>query len=601
MYKVPINIREQLNSVPQSPGVYAMKDALGKIIYVGKAKKLKNRLSSYFRGVDTHPVKTKALVVNTKEFEYILTNSEEEALFLEANLIKTHQPKFNVLLKDDKSYPYVLLTQEEYPRLFKVRRLDPRGTCFGPFTGDFDVNKVLEALHSVYPIRKCHLPLNRITKPCLYYHMDMCLAPCAFRDVKEDYDIAVESIRDFFKDNRQPLIDILEKKRDEAAERLDFEGAIIIREQVEAAKRLSFHQQLSQLRADDVDYISFSEKEERVCITLFVRRDGKIIDRENHIFDNLLEKDRSETLQEFILQYYQEAAFIPGEIVVEALSEVALLKDYLKKVSGHGVEITIPKRGEKKKMLELVKRNSSEFLYKFSEKIDRDKDEKDEVDLILSTIFSKEIHRLEAYDISHLSGTFTVGSMVVYENGKKKPSDYRRFRIGHEEGVNDVASMQEMLRRRLKRLHEEGFGKVPDLILIDGGIQQVRAVQSVLEEMELDIQISGMVKDDRHRTHGLFVDEQTLPLDKTTAIYRFIYKIQEEVHRYALSYHHKLRGKGLEASVLTEIPGVGEKRKKALLTHFQSLEKIKKAELEELREVSGIDTKTAEEIYAFFR
>lgn len=601
MYKVPLRIREQLNSVPQSPGVYTMKDSLGKIIYVGKAKRLKNRLSSYFRGVDSHPVKTKALVVNTKEFEYILTNSEEEALFLEANLIKAHQPKFNVLLKDDKSYPYVLLTQEEYPRLFKVRRLDPRGTCFGPFTGDFDVNKVLEALHSLYPIRKCHLPLNKITKPCLYYHMDMCLAPCAFRDVKKDYDLAVEAIREFFKDNRQGLIDILEKKRDEAAQRLDFEGAIVIREQIEAAKRLSFHQQLSQLRGDDVDYISFSEKEERVCITLFVRRHGKIIDRENHIFDNLLEKDRGETLQEFILQYYQEAAFIPGEIVVETLSEIPLLKKYLKKVSGHRVEITIPQRGEKKKMLELVKRNSKEFLYKFSEKINRDQEEKEEVDLILSTIFSKEIHRLEAYDISHLSGTFTVGSMVVFEKGKKKPSDYRRFRIRHEEGPSDVASMEEMLRRRLKRLHEEGFGKVPDLLLIDGGIQQVRAVQKVLLEMDLDLQICGMVKDDRHRTQALFVDEETLPLDKSTAIYRFIYKIQEEVHRYALSYHHKLRGKGLEASVLTEISGVGDKRKKALLTHFQSLEKIKKAELEELREVPGIDRKTAEEIYAFFR
>lgn len=601
MFKVPDNINKQLERVPQSPGVYLMKDGLGKIIYVGKAKKLKNRLSSYFRAVESHPVKTKALVINTREFEYILTNSEEEALLLEANLIKAHQPKFNVLLKDDKSYPYVLLTEEKFPRLFKVRGLDKRGTCFGPFTSDFDVNKVLEALHSVYPIRKCHLPLDRITRPCLYYHMGMCLAPCAFPELKEDYDRAVELIRDFFKDKRQPLIERLETKRDEAAARLDFEGAIIIRDQIEAVKRLSLHQQLSQLRADDMDYISFSEKEDRICITIFMRRDGKLIDRENHVFDNLLEKDRGETLQEFIIQYYQEATFIPGELVVEEIAEKELVSNYLREVSGHRVEITRPIKGQKKEMLELVRRNSWEYLHKFSEKIDKEQLEKEELDLILYTIFSKEIRRVEAYDISHLSGTFTVGSMVVYEDGKKKPSDYRRFRIINDKGNSDVDSMEEMLTRRLKRIHEEGFGKKPDLLLIDGGIHQVRAVEKVLKELELDLEVCGMVKDDKHRTQGLYVDGQNIPLDKSSALYRFIYKIQEEVHRFAISYHHKLRGRGLEASVLTEIPGIGEKRKKELLKHFKSLEKIKKASIEELAQADGISERLAEDIYKFFR
>lgn len=601
MFKVPDNINKQLERVPQSPGVYLMKDGLGKIIYVGKAKKLKNRLSSYFRAVESHPVKTKALVINTREFEYILTNSEEEALLLEANLIKAHQPKFNVLLKDDKSYPYVLLTEEKFPRLFKVRGLDKRGTCFGPFTSDFDVNKVLEALHSVYPIRKCHLPLDRITRPCLYYHMGMCLAPCAFPELKEDYDRAVELIRDFFKDKRQPLIERLETKRDEAAARLDFEGAIIIRDQIEAVKRLSLHQQLSQLRADDMDYISFSEKEDRICITIFMRRDGKLIDRENHVFDNLLEKDRGETLQEFIIQYYQEATFIPGELVVEEIAAKELVSNYLREVSGHRVEITRPIKGQKKEMLELVRRNSWEYLHKFSEKIDKEQLEKEELDLILYTIFSKEIRRVEAYDISHLSGTFTVGSMVVYEDGKKKPSDYRRFRIINDKGNSDVDSMEEMLTRRLKRIHEEGFGKKPDLLLIDGGIHQVRAVEKVLKELELDLEVCGMVKDDKHRTQGLYVDGQNIPLDKSSALYRFIYKIQEEVHRFAISYHHKLRGRGLEASVLTEIPGIGEKRKKELLKHFKSLEKIKKASIEELAQADGISERLAEDIYKFFR
>lgn len=601
MYKVPEQIREQLRTVPLSPGVYYMKDAQGKIIYVGKAKKLKNRLSSYFTGVESHPVKTKNLVVNTKEFEYILTTSEEEALLLEANFIKAHQPKFNVLLKDDKSYPYVLLTKEDFPRLLKIRQLEKRGHCFGPFTGDFDVNQVLDAMHLLYPIRKCHRPMDKVTKPCLYYHMGQCLAPCAFKEVKQAYEKEVEHILSFFQGHKEEFFHALEEKREEAASRLDFEGAIVLREQLEAAKRLSLHQQLTQMGDEDIDYLAYAEKENRLCITLFVRRAGKLQDRENHIFDNLLEEDRGETLQEFILQYYQEASFIPRELVVEALEEPDLVRAYLKKVSGHAVEVSLPRRGEKKKMLELVKRNAQEYLGKFSAKIDRERDEKEEINLALSTLVYQPVQRLEAYDISHLSGSFSVGSMVVYEGGRKKPSDYRRFRLRHVKGPDDVASMKEMLERRLQRLSEEGFGKKPDLILLDGGVAQVNAVGKILQDLGVSIPLMGMVKDDKHRTQALYLHGEKIPLDQRSALYRFIYQIQEEVHRFALSYHHKLRGKSMEYSILEEIPGVGTKRKQELLKHFQSLDKIKKASMEELLEVPGMTKTVAENIMVFFR
>ena len=601
MFKVPAQIREQLRTVPASPGVYYMKDAQGKIIYVGKAKKLKNRLSSYFTGVESHPVKTKNLVVNTKEFEYILTTSEEEALLLEANFIKAHQPKFNVLLKDDKSYPYVLLTKEDFPRLLKVRQLEKRGYCFGPYTGDFDVNHVLDAMHSIHPIRKCHRPMDKVTKPCLYYHMKQCLAPCAFKDVKEAYEKEVNQILTFFRGDKDAFFAQLEERMGEAANRLDFETAITYREQLEAAKRLSLHQQLTQKGDEDIDYLAYAEKENRLCITLFVRRGGKLLDRENHIFDNLLEEDRGETLQEFILQYYQEANFIPRELVVERIHEPDLVKKYLRGLAGHVVEVTIPQRGEKKKTLELVKRNAQEYLNKFSSKIDREQEEKEEIDLALSTLLYSPVHRLEAYDISHLSGTFSVGSMVVYEEGKKKPSDYRRFRLRHVKGPDDVGSMKEMLERRLKRISEEGFGKKPDLLLIDGGVAQVNAVIKTLEELHLSIPVMGMIKDDKHRTQALYLQGEKIPLDKRSALYRFIYQIQEEVHRFALNYHHKLRGKSIEYSILEEIPGVGSKRKQELLKHFQSIDRIKQASLEELCEVPGMNRLVAENIYRFFR
>lgn len=601
MYQVKDSILEQLKTTPQEPGVYMMKDAYGKIIYVGKAKRLKNRLSSYFHGVDKHPNKTKKLVVNTAEFEYIIVNSETEALLLEANLIKVNQPKFNILLKDDKSYPIIKITDEDYPRLIRVRKVEGKGRYFGPFTSGYDVNLVIEGLKNVYPVRRCDVPLQSIKRPCLYYHMGLCSGPCRGIDMKEEYQTYVDGIIEFFQGNRQPTIDALEKKREEAARNLNFEQAIQFRDQIQAVRNLTYYQKVTDVRLDNRDYIALARVEERVCITVFIRRDGKIIERENHVFDNFIEKSSGEILEEFLIQYYQEATFIPGEIVLESLPNRAMLETYFQQLASHKVRLTEPTRGEKRDTLVLVRKNAQEYLDKFYEKINQEMRRNEEIGIILSSILSRDdIRRIEAYDISNIFGYMSVASMIVFEDYKKKPSDYRKFRIKHVKGADDYHSMMEVLTRRLKRLQEEGFGKKPDLILVDGGKHQVGAAETVLMELGLEIPVIGLVKDDRHRTDSLFFEGQTIKLDRNTSIYRFFYQIQEEVHRFALSYHQKLRGKSLAFSILDEVPFIGPARKKKLLEHFGTIDGIMKASLEELQQAPGIDKRSAQAVYDHF-
>ena len=601
MYQVKETILEQLKKVPQEPGVYLMKDGFGKIIYVGKAKRLRNRLSSYFHGVEKHPNKTKTLVVNTAEFDYILVNSETEALLLEANLIKQNQPKFNILLKDDKSYPIIKITDEEYPRLIRVRKVEGKGRYFGPFTSGYDVNLVIEALKNIYPIRRCDVPLHTMKRPCLYYYMGKCLGPCTGIPMHEEYNAHIDKMIEFFQGDRQPVIDELSRRRDEAAERLNFELAIQYRDQLEAVKNLTYYQKVTDVRLDNRDYVGLARLDEDICITVFIRRDGKIIERENHVFDNLIEKTDGELIEEFLMQYYQEANFIPSEIVIPGIPDQALLEDYFHQLAGHKVRLTEPKRGEKRDTLILVRKNALEYLEKFSDRIRQEQKRNEEIGIILSSIVSlDDIQRIEAYDISNIFGYLSVASMVVFEDYQKKPSDYRKFRIKHVKGPDDYHSMKEVLTRRLRRLQEEGFGKRPDLILVDGGKNQVGAANAVLQELGLSIPVIGMVKDERHRTDGLFYEDSFIKLERNTNIYRFFYQIQEEVHRFALSYHQKLRGKSLAYSVLDDIPFIGPVRKKNLLTHFGTIDGIMKASLDELLEVEGIDRRSAEAVYNHF-
>lgn len=601
MYQVKPSILEQLKTVPQEPGIYLMKDQFGRVIYVGKAKRLKNRLSSYFHSVDKHPNKTKNLVVNTQEFEYIIVSSEEEALLIEANFIKKHRPKFNVLLKDDKTYPYIKVTKETFPRLLKVRKVDDDSKYFGPYTSTFSVNQVIEALHQEHPIRRCDVDLRSIKKECLYYHMNHCLGPCIKPSVKEAYDKEVEGILTFLKGNQEDLIKSLDAKREEAARNLNFELAITYRDQIQAVGDLKIYQKVSDTKGDNEDIIGHAYITGKFCITVFLRRDGKIVDRENHVFENLIEKEAGQIVEEFLLQYYDEASFIPPSILVMDLEQKDLISDHLSRVRGGKVKLITPKRGEKLSMLELADRNALEYLAKFSKRIDEKQKELEEIKIILSSITSIDpIHRLEAYDISNIFGYLSVGSMVVYEDFKKKPTDYRKFRIKHVKGANDYHSMKEVLTRRLKRLSEEGFGKRPDIILVDGGKHQVGAALEVLEELSIEIPVMGMVKDDKHRTRGLYFEGEEIALEQGTSLHRFFYGVQEEVHRFAISYHRKLRGKSMAYSILDEIDGIGEKRKQALLTHYGNIDGIMKASVESLEAIEGMNKRAAEAVYDYF-
>lgn len=601
MYQVRESILEQLKSVPQEPGIYLMKDQYGKVIYVGKAKRLKNRLSSYFHSVDKHPNKTKNLVVNTAEFEYIIVSSEAEALLIEANFIKKHRPKFNVLLKDDKTYPFIKVTREDFPRLLKTRKVDDESLYFGPYTSAYSVNLVLEALHQEHPIRRCDVDLKSIKKECLYYHMNQCLGPCIKPSVKEEYQNHVGEILSFLKGDQRELKRSLEEKRDQASKQLNFELAITYRDQLNAIEDLKIYQKVSDAKGDDQDIIGHAYVTGRICITVFLRRDGKIVDRENHVFDNLIEKEASLIMEEFLLQYYDEASFIPPSVIVMELEKKNLITDHLTKVRGGKVNLLTPKRGEKLEMLELADKNALEYLAKFSRRIDEKKKELEEIKIILSSITSIDpIYRMEAYDISNIFGYLSVGSMVVYEDFQKKPSDYRKFKIKHVKGANDYHSMKEVLGRRLRRLSEEGFGKKPDLILVDGGKHQVGAALEIFNELGLSIPVMGMVKDDKHRTRGLFFEGQEIALEQGTSLHRFFYGVQEEVHRFAISYHRKLRGKSMAYSVLDEIEGIGDKRKQALLTHFGNIDGIMKASVESLMAIDGMNRRAAEAVYAYF-
>ncbi len=600
--EVKESILEQLKEVPQSPGVYLMRGIGGRILYVGKAKRLKNRLSSYFHSVDTHPVKTKMLVVNTQDFEYILTHSETEALLLEANLIKRHMPKFNILLKDDKSYPFIKLTKEAYPRILKTRDTKGPGLYFGPFTSDYDVNLTLEALRLLYPLRRCEVTLTTVKRPCLYYSMGLCLGPCAGNDPKEEYEKHVEKIRKFFSGDKREVVEELERRRDEAAANLQFEKAMEFRDFALAAERLSLYQKITHVSTGNEDILGLSKVEEKICVTLFVRRDGKIIDRENHVFTPL-EDDAAANLESFILQYYAEAHTLPAEILVShEPASVKGLEEILSEKAGRKVRIRVPRRGEKKQMVEMAILNATEYLEKFRKTILSEEEKQREIELILSSIISRDkVERLEIYDISNMSGFLSVGSMVVYERGRKKTSDYRKFRIKHVKGPDDVHSMEEVLTRRLARLQESSFGKRPDLILVDGGVGQVGAAKTALEKLGEDIPVMGLVKDAYHRTSHFYFEGREIPLDRDTAIYRFFYGIQEEVHRFALAYHQKLRGKSLAFTLLDEVPLIGEKRKVALMKHFGTLEKLSQASVEELLEVAEMDRPSAQNLYMHFR
>ena len=594
------DIEGHLKKLPASPGVYLMKDRDNNIIYVGKAVSLKNRVRQYFQSSRNHSKKVVSMVKNIDSFEYIITDSEVEALILECNLIKKYKPKYNILLKDDKTYPYIKVTvNEDFPRVLKVRKiLKDKAKYFGPYTNVSAVNDVLDLIRDIYPIRICNIDIDRAIRtgmrPCLNYHIKKCTGPCTGYDIKEDYKRMIDEIIMFLQGKEEKLVTMFEDKMKKAAMDLDFENAAIYRDKINSLNEVAQKQKISKLQSDnDQDVIAMANFDQEACVQIFFIRNGKISGRERFMLDGIKDNDRSEILGSFVKQFYMSQEYVPKELIVEEeIFDQEIIAQMLSSKRGSNVSIKVPKKGEKRALVLMVRKNAEEYLVKFDDlkkkKYQKSLGALDELKAVLD--IESDLHRIEAYDISNIQGVDSIGTMVVYTDGIKDKKEYRRFKIKTVEGPDDYASMAEVLDRRLKH------GKLPDLILLDGGKGQVSAVKRVLKDNGLEIPLWGMYKDDRHRTKGLINSDKTIELDRTSSLYRFVYGIQEEVHGYSISYHRSLRDKKLTKSILDDVPGIGPKRKLALISKFKDIDKIRSASIDEIMEVDGISKKIAEDI-----
>lgn len=611
----------QLKVLPDKPGVYIMKNSLGEVIYVGKAKILKNRVRQYFQKSKNHSEKVKAMVKNIAEFEYIITDSEIEALILECNLIKKYRPRYNILLKDDKGYPFIKVTiNEEFPRIFVTRNVIKDGAkYFGPYTNVMAVKETLELIKKTFPIRTCKLKISengKRTRPCLNYHIGLCKAPCDKKISKEGYNKIILNILDLLSGKSKDILNNLNKTMETLAENLEFEKAASIRDKIFAIEKITEKQKIITGNFENEDFINIYTDEKDSLIQIFFLRDGKIIGREHFIIENTLDMDEDKILCDFIKEFYGGTAFIPKNIYVPKIEDRELIQQWLSIKKGANVYIKIPSRGDKLKTLNLVKNNAKLMLEQFKIKYIQDKQIHEVALNELRDILNldENLNRIEAYDISHIQGVDSVGCMVVFENGKSKNSDYRRFKIKSENGADDYKSMEEILTRRfkngldeIKKIKENNIlfssGKFcifPDLILMDGGKGQINVATKVLEKFNINIPVCGMVKDENHNTRGIIYNNNEYKIPMNSNIMRLITRIQDEVHRFAITYHRSLRGKRVFHSILDDIPYVGEKRKRDLLEKFSNIENIKNATVEELMEIKSIDMRAAESIRNFF-
>lgn len=598
------DIQEQLKKLPAEPGVYLMKNENDKIIYVGKAISLKNRVRQYFQSSKNHTSKVKSMVKNIAKFEYIITDSELEALILECNLIKQYRPKYNVLLRDDKTYPYIKVTvNEDYPRVLKVRKvLKDKAKYFGPYTNITAVNDTLEIIRNTYPIRTCNIDIEKAiankVRPCLNKHIKKCIGPCTGEVSKEEYNKMIEEVILFLSGKEERLIEILKEKMNKCAMDFNFEDAAIYRDKIKSLEDMVQKQKIDSGTSDlNQDIIAMARAHDEACVQVFFIRNGKIVGREHFILEGVMDSSRKSILSSFVKQFYISQDYIPKEIIIEdEIEDSFVLEEWLTDKKGQKVNIKVPQKGDKKNLIEMVRKNAIEYLEKFSNlnklKYQKSIGALEELKNILGLKDTPK--RIESFDISNIQGVDSIGSMVVFTDGKKDKKEYRRYKIKTVEGPNDYDSMAEIVERRIK------YENFPDLILLDGGKGQVSAVKKVLDRYGVNIPLWGMYKDDKHRTKGLISQEKEIELDKTTNLYRFVASIQEEVHNYAISYHRSLRNKSLTKSVLDDIQGIGEKRKKALLSHFKSIEEIKVASFEDLLEVEGMNKSSAESVFKFF-
>lgn len=616
------DIEKELKKLPGQPGVYIMHDASDEIIYVGKAISLKNRVRQYFQSSRGKTAKIEQMVSKIARFEYIITDSELEALVLECNLIKEHRPRYNTMLKDDKAYPYIKVTvSEDFPRVMMARTMKKdRNKYFGPYTSVGAVNDTVDLIHKLYKLRTCNRNLPKDIgkdRPCLNYHIKQCDGPCQGYINKEDYAKSVEEALEFLNGRYNKLIKLLEQKMTDASEKMDFEKAIEYRDLLDSVKKVAQKQKITSSNMEDRDIIAMAKDETDAVVQVFFVREGKLIGRDHFHVSVGAEEDDKQILTSFIKQFYSGTPFVPKELWMQIEPEDReVIVRWLGTKRGQKVRIVVPQKGQKERLVELAEKNAALVLSQDKEKIKREELRTiGAMNQVASFIGLEHIRRVEAYDISNTSGLESVGSMVVYEDGRPKRSDYRKFKIQSVKGPNDYASMREVLTRRFTHGMEEAkelrkdeideklgsFTRFPDLVMMDGGRGQVNIALEVLEELGLDIPVCGMVKDDNHRTRGLYYNNVEIPIDKNSEGFQLITRIQDEAHRFAIEYHRNLRGKGQVKSILDDIPDIGPRRRKALMKQFKSLEAVKKASVEELMETPSMNRKSAESVYQFFR
>ena len=603
------NIEEELKKLPDSPGVYQMKNAFGEIIYVGKAKNLKKRVKQYFQSKN-HIPKIQAMIKNISEFEYIITDTEVEALILEANYIKKYRPKYNTLLRDDKQYPYIKISvQEMYPRIYKVREVKKDGAkYFGPYPSAYAVNEIIDIIGNLYKLRKCSLKLDgtkKCQRPCMYYHINRCTAPCMGNVDTKEYRAEVNKAIAFLTGG-EDIIKSLNEKMIKSSENMEYEEAAKYRDQIKTLEVITEKQKIVSATIIDQDVIGSALGIEEACIQIFFIRNGKIIGSEHYLLTNIENETREEIISSFLTQFYTGTVYIPKEIYIETeIEDMEVLEKLLTEKRGNKVTIKVPVKGEKSMLIKMTKKNALEILEKGSQRIKKNIDDSMKaVEELKNLLGLEEVPaRIEAYDISNIQGVESVGSMVVFENGLPSKSNYRRFRIKTVVGPNDYKSMEEVLERRINRglgEDKQGFNKMPNLILIDGGKGQTNIAEEVINNFGLNIPVCGMIKDDKHTTRGLIFQNKEIELSKISVIYQLIYRIQEEAHRFAIDYHRNLRDKTLFKSELDNIENIGEKRKLNLLKKFGSVESIKAKSIEELSQVMGMNIKAAESVYNYF-
>lgn len=610
-----LQIREKLKELPDLPGVYIMRNSADEIIYVGKAISLKKRVRQYFDNNKNKGAKVLAMVANIDHFEYIIVQNEVEALVLESNLIKKNRPKYNIVLRDDKQYPYIKICKEKYPRIKKVRQVKKDGgRYFGPYPDAYAVNDSIDLFHLYYPFRTCNLNFDKgasLDRPCLNYFIKKCKGPCVNKEDEKRYLDNMDDINDFLESKSEKIPTWILDKMNKEASKLNFEMAARYRDYYRALSVISERQNVTETKGDDIDIIAMSKGMTIIVIQVFFMRQGKVVDREHFFIKNDYMETNSDIMSSFIKQFYLDIMYIPKEILVQTLpDDLESITEFLSAKKKSKVSIHEPKIGKKRELVDMASRNAVDMRIKHDKRVERKERKRSSgLNQLKEILNLHDLFRIEAYDISNISGVRSVGSMVVFEDGISVPKEYRKFKIRTVEGPNDYASHKEVLTRRLKEGISEkekgntqtGFGFLPDLILMDGGKGQVNIAKDVLENLALDIEVAGLVKDDKHTTRAIIYNNHEIPINRRDPVYNLIYEIQEEAHRFAINYHRKLMQNTVKASELDKIKGVGKKTRENLYKHFKTLSNIKKASIEELMEVPLVGRVQALEIYKYFR